>query len=481
MRIDEIAKLYSEARNYVKMANNLNINKVTFNLKQINAYVKSLAESDKTSIMDRAKSLNLYESLNNIIFIIENNGLTDYRCLAFFGLKQATKEAPSFEEVFKGEATIKAEEKDEPKQINPDDKRIIDDKPIFEQKPKCENDRIIENPDFSIKDYEVLPSFQPECLDDFIGQPHIVKRIKEEIKAARLQGLHHIDHILLFGNRGLGKSTLMKLIAKELGAQFEFMDASQFANDVRSQRAVQKFLQRISELNKPVVIAFDEIHALPKNIQTALLTLLNDRVYSYLDDSGVTHNLEINDFTFIGATTDAQDVLPTIKDRCNNLTFYLKNYTHDELAKIFLNKFSSYKLVVDDVVLDDCINRCRQSIREVDSFVKGLNTKAVLLGKNRITPDMLTEYFKSIDRDPIGLKAKDLEILKTILEDSSGVVSEDTLAARTHLDVKVLNKEFEPYLLSIGFISITPKGRTLTEKAREYLEGGTTLSSEDIQ
>ena len=243
-------------------------------------------------------------------------------------------------------------------------------------------------------------------------------------------------------------------------------------NDVRSQRAVQKFLQRISQEGEPVVIAFDEIHALPKHIQTGLLTLLNDRVYSYMDENGVNHNLPIKEFTFIGATTDAQDVLSTIKDRCNNLTFYLKDYTREDLAKIFVNKFAAKGLVVSDEVLAMCIDRCRSSIREVNAFVNGLKTKAINADVSRVSAEMAAEYFKDIDRDPIGLKAKDLEILHCLLNEPTGVMSEDTLAARVHVDPKVLTKEFEPYLLKIGFVSITSRGRSLTQKAIDYLTGG---------
>lgn len=315
----------------------------------------------------------------------------------------------------------------------------------------------------------VVPAFAPESLDDFIGQEHVVKRIKDEIVAARKQGRAHIDHILLLGNKGLGKTTLMKLIAKELGVRLEMMDASQFGNDVRSQRAIQKFLERISERDEPVIIAFDEIHALPKHIQTALLTLLSEGVYSYLDNSGIVHNLPIREFTFVGATTDAQDVLHTLKDRCNNLTFYLKDYSRDDLAQIFVNKFAAVGLTVVDAVLEQCINRCRSSIREVDSFVKGLKTKAIIQDVQIITVDMAEEYFRDIDRDAIGLKTKDIEILKAIRDEASGVISEDTLAARVHMDAKVMTKEFEPYLLKIGFVSISSRGRSLTEKGLAYV------------
>jgi Holliday junction DNA helicase RuvB len=181
------------------------------------------------------------------------------------------------------------------------------------------------------------------------------------------------------------------------------------------------------------------------------------------------HNLPIREFTFVGATTDAQDILHTLKDRCNNLTFYLKDYSRDDLAQIFVNKFAAVGLTVEDAVLEQCINRCRSSIREVDSFVKGLKTKAIIQDVQIITVDMAEEYFRDIDRDAIGLKTKDIEILKAIRDEASGVISEDTLAARVHMDAKVMTKEFEPYLLKIGFVSISSRGRSLTEKGLAYV------------
>lgn len=314
--------------------------------------------------------------------------------------------------------------------------------------------------------------YEPQSLSEFIGQEHVVKRVLAEIRAAQKQGLKHIDNILLLGNRGLGKSTLMKLIAKELGAEFEFLDAGQFTNDVKSKRNINLFFQRIAMENKPVVIGIDEIHAMPKHLQTGLLTLLNDRVYSYLDDAGQTHRLPIDEFTFIGATTDAQDVLSTIKDRCHNLTFYLKDYTRSELRRIFINKFTAKGMKVSEPILNECINRCRSSIREVNSIVEGLKTKTVNENTDLVTDAMIAEYFTDIDRDPIGLTAKDLEILHAIEADPSGAISEDTLAARVYLDKRVLTEEFEPYLIKIGFISIISRGRSLTDRAIAYLRDG---------
>lgn len=500
--LEELRAIYQHAKALAVLEENDRAKEVSRDLRIMAEHFCEIYDL-QTTILKRAKCKGMSDSFEAMAEIIDRFSLTDKRVRAFFGIITSSADAPSYHDIMDGNARI-----EKPAELVPSDEDAwfgaykaptpppapasegsapvpeewvfvpSDESGIPDGEGNAPEDEVSENetgepmPEDNASGSKIGPSFAPESLDDFIGQTHVVKRIKAEIDAAKKQGLHHIDHILLFGNRGLGKSTLMKLIAKELGVRFEFMDASQFGNDVRSQRAVQKFFQRISRSEEPVVIAFDEIHALPKHIQTGLLTLLNDRVYSYLDDSGQTHNIPITDFTFIGATTDAQDVLSTIKDRCNNLTFYLKDYTRDELHRIFVNKFAAKGLRADETVLFECINRCRSSIREVDAFVNGLKTKAVNAGTNDVTLDMVLEYFHDTDRDPIGLKAKDLEILGAIYDDPTGVMSEDTLAARVHLDNKVLTKEFEPYLLKIGFISINSRGRSLTQRALDYFRKG---------
>ena len=123
------------------------------------------------------------------------------------------------------------------------------------------------------------PTFAPDTLEGFIGQQHIVKVLLKEIAIAKAQGRKYLDNILLFGNPGLGKSTLMQLIAKALGVKFEWMDCSQYRNSQQSLKALQNFLMKVARDNEPVVIAFDEIHMLTDELQSSLLTLLNSRVY----------------------------------------------------------------------------------------------------------------------------------------------------------------------------------------------------------
>lgn len=322
---------------------------------------------------------------------------------------------------------------------------------------------------------EDKPVYTPDSLRGFIGQQHIVKILLKEIAIAKAQGRKYLDNILLLGNPGLGKSTLMQLIAKELGVKFEWMDCSQYRNSQQSLKALQNFLLKVARDNEPVVIAFDEIHMLTDELQSSLLTLLNSRVYiSPPDVNGVVKRIPIDNFTFIAATTDDDKVLNTIKDRCLRLKFQMVDYTSDELKRIYKNKVASKGLTITDEAIDACIPRSRGSIRYVNSFVDGLDVALYddngLRVSTNIDLSVVEKYFGERGIDAIGLEKKDLEILNVIAEDASGAIGAETLSARIGLDPKKYQSEYEPYLIKIGFVSVTGRGRSLTEAAINYLK-----------
>ena len=326
-----------------------------------------------------------------------------------------------------------------------------------------------------IDEKDDAPTYTPNSLKSFIGQQHIVKVLLKEIAIARNEGRRHLDNILLFGNPGLGKTTLMELIAKELSVKFELLDCSQFRNSQQSLKALQNFFMRVARDNEPVVIALDEIHMLNNELQSSLLTLLNNRVYvSPLDVNGQCKRIPIDEFTFIAATTDDDKVLDTIKNRCLRLKFQMVDYTADELRQIYKNKIEAKGLTADDDAIDVCIPRSRGAIRYVNSIVEGLNSALYDDDGKRISThidlEVALNYFAEKGIDPMGLEAKDIEILNVLSEDTSGAVSADVLSARVGLETKKYLSEYERYLIKIGFISVSGRGRSLTEKAINYLK-----------
>ena len=192
-----------------------------------------------------------------------------------------------------------------------------------------------------------------------------------------------------------------------------------------------------------------------------------------MTDNGETVQYEMPEFTFIGATTDYDSVLSTIKDRAKNLTFHLVDYTRDELRLIFENKLAIYNYTASAKAIDACINRCRNSMRAMGAIIKGLHTKAVIANTNVITINMITDYFNDQAIDEIGLTAIERKILSVLAEGSGTAYSAETLAARVGVkDAKILMREHEPYLIKIGFVTIISKGREITAKGRAYFERG---------
>lgn len=461
-----------------------------------NLFAEQYKKDNGDSIVIKAKLSYWQDTFGTYVQIIRQHGLQDRRVQKLFGLIDdasipslsdylrgngavAVPTVPSEPEPFKAgginydgiispvdEGEQPAEKQPEPVgQAEPDD---VIPEPVGEPENSADED--------GVDGADEKPLYTPDSLRGFIGQQHIVKVLLKEIAIAKNEGRKHLDNILLFGNPGLGKTTLMELIAKELGVKFELLDCSQFRNSQQSLKALQNFFMRVARDNEPVVIALDEIHMLNNELQSSLLTLLNNRVYvSPLDVNGQCKRIPIDDFTFIAATTDDDKVLDTIKNRCLRLKFQMVDYTYDELKRIYKNKIAAKGLTISEEALETCVPRSRGAIRYVNSIVEGLNSALYNDEGERMSTDIDLEtalkYFDEKGIDSIGLETKDREILKVIEDDNSGAISADVLSARVGLDTKKYLSEYERYLIKIGFITVSGRGRSLTEAAIKYLKG----------
>lgn len=502
--LEQIKELFVSARELVKVASPDSVDVVIEKITEISNHCKELYEIE-TSYIERAKCINMYTSLDNIIKILSVKGFIDERIGAFFGLGNSdTLHSPSFGELSQGKGTIKAPVFDE--KSNPNIKHESPFNGIGEGDEKKEspakNDDLPPPPkgnsEFSesetpnpidIEGKEPSPidgnddhigsgnnivsgtDSEPQFLHEFIGQEQAVTQLKKEIAASKILGKKSIDHVLLLGNKGLGKTTLMKIIANELGVEFKYINASALTSDSSARKYFFEWLIGIALKKKPVVIGIDEVHMLSENLQTSLYTLLSSNEFTHVSKTGV-ETYKIPEFTFIGATTEPNLINEPFKDRCKNLTLTLEDYSREELRKIVVNKFVYKNLSIEENAINCCINRCRSSIRELTAIVKGVHTSALLSQTKIVTAEMIEEYFSLKKIDAIGLSKKEIELLNIIKNEPSGVISEETLAARLNTNVKILKKDYETYLIKIGFLVIHSRGRSLTEKAKNYLQYG---------
>lgn len=304
---------------------------------------------------------------------------------------------------------------------------------------------------------------RPQTLDEYIGQEKVKENLKIFIDAAKIRK-EPLDHVLLYGPPGLGKTTLSMIIAKELGVNIR----------ITSGPAIEKpgdLAALLSNLSEGDVLFIDEIHRLSRNVEEILYPAMEDFAIDIVTGKGqmaTSYHLPLPKFTLIGATTRAGQLTAPLRDRFGVL-LRLEMYTPKELAKIVKRSASILKSDITDDGALEIASRSRGTPRIANRLLKRVRDFAQVNGSN-INCEIAKEALKKLDIDKLGLDANDRRLLETMIKYyGGGPVGLETLAAAIGEESVTIEDVYEPFLIQIGFLSRTPRGRCVTPLAYNHL------------
>ena len=305
---------------------------------------------------------------------------------------------------------------------------------------------------------------RPQKLDDYIGQQNAKDNLKIFIEAARLRG-EPLDHVLFYGPPGLGKTTMAGIIANELGVDIKITSgpAIERAGDLAA---------ILTNLNENDVLFIDEIHRLNRSVEEVLYSAMEDFALDIIIGKGPSARsirLDLSKFTLIGATTRAGSLSAPLRDRFGVLSKF-ELYTTDELEQIIRRSAGILGIEADEESITEMARRSRGTPRVANRILKRIRDFSQVKGQGVITGEITREGLEALQIDSMGLERLDREILQAIIERfNGGPVGIDTIAASIGEERVTIEEAYEPYLLQIGFLSRTQKGRMVTPLAYRHL------------
>ena len=305
---------------------------------------------------------------------------------------------------------------------------------------------------------------RPKRLKEYIGQNKVKENLEIFIQAAVKRG-EPVEHVLLYGAPGLGKTTLAHIIANELGANIR----------VTSGPAIEKggdLAAILTNLGEGDILFIDEIHRLNKTIEEILYPAMEDYALDIIIGKGPqarTLRLDLPRFTIIGATTKASLLSAPLRDRFG-ITYHLNFYEHDDIEKIIHRSAKILNVATDEKAAKEIARRSRRTPRVANRLLKRVRDYCEVKGDGRIDNGLCGAAFAMLEVDELGLDKIDRAILETIIDKfGGGPVGLNTMAAATDEDMATIEDVYEPYLIQIGFLDRTGRGRMVTEAGYAHL------------
>ena len=322
----------------------------------------------------------------------------------------------------------------------------------------------IVNAGYADEDGDIEIGLRPKVFHDYVGQERAKENLKIYIEAAKQRG-EALDHVLLYGPPGLGKTTLANIIANEMRVNIR----------ITSGPAIEKkgdLAALLTNLQDGDVLFIDEIHRMPRDVEEILYPAMEDYAVDFIIGNGPAARslrMTLNKFTLIGATTRAGQLSTPLRDRFG-VILRLELYTPEELAGIIKRSAGILGVAISDDGAAELAKRSRGTPRIANRLLRRVRDFAQIKGDGTVTREMTDLALKMLDIDELGLDNTDRRMLEAIIKFyDGGPVGLDTLSVTIGEEAVTLEDVYEPYLIQIGFINRTPRGRCVTRLAYEHL------------